>query len=293
MKHHSLRIRMTIILTCMIAILFSMAIVANLTLSRYFYIGNERRNLSGLYMKINRIFQEDSVDWEFQLNQLTSNNDVNILIEDLDTTVFDGVYQYKLIYTNMFKGGYMQENLISFMQENQSADFQAMPYSIQKNHDRNMKASFLDLCGRLDNGYYIGLRTPIESIEKSAKVSSQLNMMMGCIGLILGSIFTYYIVTHISRPIEEMAQVADKMSDLDFDAKIVDLPPNEIGILGQTLNQLSEKLEKTISELKTANNELMLDNERKTQIDEMRKDFISHVSHELKTPIAIIQGYAE
>ncbi|MDE6907975.1 MAG: HAMP domain-containing histidine kinase, partial [Lachnospiraceae bacterium] len=49
----------------------------------------------------------------------------------------------------------------------------------------------------------------------------------------------------------------------------------------------------TISELKTANNELQRDIEQKTQIDEMRKEFLSNVSHELKTPIALIQGYAE
>ncbi len=56
---------------------------------------------------------------------------------------------------------------------------------------------------------------------------------------------------------------------------------------------MSENLEKTISELKTANNELQRDIEQKTQIDEMRKEFLSNVSHELKTPIALIQGYAE
>ena len=49
----------------------------------------------------------------------------------------------------------------------------------------------------------------------------------------------------------------------------------------------------TISELKTANNELQKDIEKKEEIDEMRKEFLSNVSHELKTPIALIQGYAE
>ena len=52
-------------------------------------------------------------------------------------------------------------------------------------------------------------------------------------------------------------------------------------------------LEKTISELKTANNELQRDVEKKEAIDEMRKEFLANVSHELKTPIALIQGYAE
>ena len=59
------------------------------------------------------------------------------------------------------------------------------------------------------------------------------------------------------------------------------------------MNQLSETLENTISELKSANNELKTDIEKRMEIDEMRKDFISNVSHEFKTPIALIQGYAE
>lgn len=56
---------------------------------------------------------------------------------------------------------------------------------------------------------------------------------------------------------------------------------------------MSCALESTISELKSANNELKQDIEKKTEIDEMRKEFLSNVSHELKTPLALIQGYAE
>lgn len=59
------------------------------------------------------------------------------------------------------------------------------------------------------------------------------------------------------------------------------------------MNEMSEKLEQTISELKAANIELQRDIAERRKIDDMRKEFLSHVSHELKTPIALIQGYAE
>ena len=83
------------------------------------------------------------------------------------------------------------------------------------------------------------------------------------------------------------------MSNLDFEARYEGGGEDEIGTLGENFNKMSEELEHTISELKTANNELQEDIEQKKQIDEMRKEFLSNVSHELKTPIALIQGYAE
>jgi len=83
------------------------------------------------------------------------------------------------------------------------------------------------------------------------------------------------------------------MSDLDFDARYQSRAGNEIDVLGDNFNKMSRKLESTISELKSANNKLQKDIEDKIKIDEMRKEFLDNVSHELKTPIALIQGYAE
>lgn len=83
------------------------------------------------------------------------------------------------------------------------------------------------------------------------------------------------------------------MSELDFEARYTGDSEDEIGVLGHSMNTLSERLKDTIGELKTANNELQKDIEEKIKIDEIRKEFIANVSHELKTPIALIQGYAE
>ncbi|MCB7039477.1 HAMP domain-containing protein, partial [Eggerthella sinensis] len=78
-----------------------------------------------------------------------------------------------------------------------------------------------------------------------------------------------------------LAALSARMSELDFEARYTGNSEDEIGILGHSMNTLSEKLKETIGALKTANNELQRDIEEKIRIDETRKDFIANVSHEL------------
>lgn len=103
----------------------------------------------------------------------------------------------------------------------------------------------------------------------------------------------WIITRQIVRPVQELTEISKKMAALDFDARYVSGGKDEIGELGNNFNVMSEQLEQAISELKSANVELQKDIDKKTQIDEMRREFLSNVTHELKTPIALIQGYAE
>ena len=111
--------------------------------------------------------------------------------------------------------------------------------------------------------------------------------------IILGSFVLGVIAKRISRPILRLANISERMIHLDFDAKYEGDDAAEIEVLGKNINELSETLERTISELKTANNKLQRDIENIEKLDGQRREFLSNVSHELKTPIALIQGYAE
>lgn len=103
-----------------------------------------------------------------------------------------------------------------------------------------------------------------------------------------------YISKKFTAPIVELNDITDKMARLDFSKKYRTADTDdEINELGKNINTMSDKLERTIKQLRENNHELEKDIEEKSKIDEMRKQFISDVSHELKTPIALIQGYAE
>ena len=159
--------------------------------------------------------------------------------------------------------------------------------------DDRTQQDFIDLWGVLDNGNLFLLRTPVESIRESVSLANRFLAYIGIGAAILTSFIIMMVSRKISEPIKELTQISERMIHLDFDAKYEGKSRTEIALLGQNINQLSETLETTISELKSANNELLRDIEKKNEMEKMRTEFLSNVSHELKTPIALIQGYAE
>jgi signal transduction histidine kinase len=159
------------------------------------------------------------------------------------------------------------------------------------------KANGMDyvlLKGNMENGNKIFIRTPISPIEDSAAISNRFIYVIGFVSIVLGGFAILVITERFTKPIEELNDIANEMTNLNFKRKYrINDSEDEIDELGKSINILSDKLEETILQLKKNNSDLERDIEAKSKIDEMRKQFISDVSHELKTPIALIQGYAE
>ena len=167
-------------------------------------------------------------------------------------------------------------------------------YTIEKSFDKHAKSFYLQNWGFFeDNKTIFIMSMPIASIHESVDLSNRFMVYIGLIALAAGSIIMYFAGKKITSPILSLAALSERMSELDFDARYTGDSEDEIGVLGNSMNTLSEKLKETIGELKTANNELQKDIEEKIRIDEARKEFIANVSHELKTPLTSISGYAE
>ena len=160
--------------------------------------------------------------------------------------------------------------------------------------DNISERNFIVLVANLDNGNELSIRTPVSAIKESLRLSNQVLILVGCISVIVSAVIASIVSKRFSNPILELNSIAKKMSNLDFSQRYIPSNSNdELDELGTSINMMSEKLEHTINELKENNNDLERDIKEKSKIDEMRTRFISDVSHELKTPIALIQGYSE
>lgn len=167
-------------------------------------------------------------------------------------------------------------------------------YTVVKNYEIRSKSSYMESWGFLsDNSTLFIMQMPLASIRDSVILSNRFTTFVGIAALILGSVLMYFVTRQVTKPILKLATLSERMSHLDFEASYEGHAQDEIGVLGRSMNTLSDKLKEAIGELQEANKVLQKDIEEKIQIDEMRKEFIANVSHELKTPIALIQGYAE
>ena len=277
----------TLSLTILLIIIF--LIIVNNFLLENFYLYSKQKTLKSVYETINNYyitpFKDSNIETE--LEKISVKNNFDILIKDNNGI---NVYTTNKNFTAVI--GNITDIIDRF---NEGKEIEVTDkFSIRKQRDFKNGISYIMLSGRLDNGYYLYIRIPVSSIQDSVKISNNFLLLMAGFIILIAAIMVSIVSKKFTEPILELNNIAKRMSNLDFSKKYqVTNAKDEINDLGKSINTMSEKLEKTIKQLRSTNIELEKDIEEKSKIDEMRTSFISDVSHELKTPIALIQGYSE
>ena len=288
----SIRTKLFLSLCIIVIAIIILLILLNNFVLRHFYEYSKEKQLKNVYEIINGYYVDGkkATDLSDELDKVAINNNFDILIRDDKNNVsiyastkdfysMVGDFAYSIIHE-----GKNQKNIL---EENEC-------YTISKFKDSKTSINYIMLVANLDNNYNLYIRMPVASIDESVKISNEFLSIIAIFVIIIGGTVLSIVSKRFSEPIVELNQIARDMSNLDFSRKYTKSNANdEIDMLGSSINSLSDKLERTINQLRNTNMELEQDIEEKSQIDEMRKSFISDVSHELKTPIALIQGYSE
>lgn len=291
MKKHSLTRQITSIVSLLVAGAILLCWVLNTTLLPRYYMHNKKEVLMENYQTISNASAQnelESDEFAVTFDNLCSNGNIMALILQQDGKVLrssvNDLDALRTEFWDVLLHGDKMEVLYSNKQ-----------YQLLKKTDTRLDSEYLVLVGVLENGDMVLMRTAVESIRESVAISNRFLLFAGAAAIVASILVAFFTTRHITKPLQQLTDISKRMVDLDFNAKYESDQSNsyEVEELGNHINRLSENLERTISELKTANVELQDDIEKKIQIDEMRKEFLSNVSHELKTPLALIQGYAE
>ncbi len=123
----------------------------------------------------------------------------------------------------------------------------------------------------------------VEALQKAIPV---LSIVILAVSIVAAFFYTAYMTT----PIKRISKISRQMASLNFSGRSETRRTDEIGILSDSLNELSRKLSAALSQLQSANKQLQADIDKERELERQRIDFFSAASHELKTPITIVKG---
>ncbi len=290
MKHSITRQLIAAFVGLVLLILGANVLINNVFLERYYTYSLEKA-LIRVYKMVDSHVTEDGADKEYFQNTISeecnsSNMSLVVVDDTFNLIALTSNSNYSLMMARL--NGYVIE-----VEQPENVLKKTDTYVIQKKLEPMLDMDFLEMWGNISSGGYFMIRIPVSSIKASAWISNRFMLYLSGAAIVLCVLLAIALSRRIARPIKELTRLSSRMAELDFDARYTSGGDDEIGQLGEHFNRMSETLEKTISALKSANNQLQLDIDRKDRIDQMRREFLSNVSHELKTPIALIQGYAE
>lgn len=153
---------------------------------------------------------------------------------------------------------------------------------------------WITLYGLLNNGVCVSIETASQPVTEAAQLASSFNLLVGLLAIAIATVLMLRLAPKLTDPIHEMSRAAHRIANQDFSGQCeTQVSVTEYAELAESLNKMSDEMQKYVTELKAANASLKNDIQEREKTEQARKTLFSNISHDLKTPIAIISGYAE
>ncbi|MEJ8554492.1 HAMP domain-containing sensor histidine kinase [Tepidibacter sp. Z1-5] len=276
----SIKTKLFIGITSIVVIFVVLLWGLNSTYLEKYYIKQKKNILINASKEIDSIYTGNIEDIYIDLEIIRNTIGANIAIISPNRHVkYTSVGMYaKRAFNSMHTKGIMNIN---------------RKYVFTLESDSKLNIDFLALTSILNNEDILILKIPMIAISESANIANKFMIFTGLLAIIIGMIWALIFSKKFTEPVLHLNDITKNMANLDFSKKCIVDTDDEVGQLANNINYLSGELDRAISNLYQENQKLEEDIERKKKIDNMRKEFISSVSHELKTPISLIQGYSE
>ncbi|OON96654.1 MAG: hypothetical protein ATN36_05185 [Epulopiscium sp. Nele67-Bin005] len=299
----SLRQKMIVLLASFLILLVCIPLIANAFFLEQYYIADKKAVLFKSFDKIEQLYNGNTYTIEEELRAIQDKNNIVVtLVSEKDGLIYpfyphssskELVIEHFDNLRNTGGGRTMLTpqdidlRITRFWEDQFKIAKPILQEIVQSSNTGNER--FINIEGSFEyegDSIYVNLQTPLSAVNETIKVVNQFFIFVSGLLGIIGVAGVVIISNKITFPILEINASAKEISELNFDAKLQINSQDEMGQLANTINNLSDQLEAYINGLEN-------DLKRKDQLEKIRKQFISNVSHELKTPLSLILGYTE
>ena len=295
-KNISIAKKLFIITAIVFAVFLSSALIIESLFFERFYISKKKKdlkiNIENFRVDYNKAENDDKI--AEIIDEYESNNNIKIIMLDstnelkaLKRPTKDRMDLFKTRELTDFIMGWNKnpDDLLNLKQKNKTI---TLMQSSRENSSRNL----ISITPNNEKGEVIFALSSLQPVNEAVSVIQQFYLYFYIGAAVFIVILSFVYSNMIAKPLVKINKVATKMAQLDFAEKCEVKSQDEIGNVASSLNFLSENLDEALTSLRNANKKLEEDIDKERKLEKIRKEFVASVSHELKTPITLIEGYA-
>lgn len=282
----SLKGKLVFLLFAIVFSVLMILLIANSMLLEPYYTEKEKADFKETYQHIQAVAEKNPKQLPEVLFRVAKNSNTTVIVTD---------HYHQILYSSA--NPLDEENTAasnrSVMKLAESTPIpQDRQYVIRKVLNSE-NSEYLVMVAKFRPYGQLFLLKPVAAIHKSMEIYREFFVMAIIVVGLMGALIIFLLGSLFVRPIYEILDISKRITNLDFSRKYQVRGDDEINVLGEQINMMSDRLYENIQKLSLSNQSLQQDLYQKERVEKMRKEFLQNASHELKTPISIIASYTE